>query len=253
MLSQPGVSTSHSRIPIDIRRFRWISRLAADYVHDYPRLRDFFAGNPAEPAAWRDRIARVQQYPRQRDRIADVLHAQQHRRGAPPEARAAADRLRDPKTVAIVTGQQAGLFGGPLFTLLKALTALKLAEQVRERDGVPAVAIFWVDAEDHDWDEVRRCGVFDANGSPCSIAIGNPPGAHDGPVAGVRLDAYADGQLPRWKTLDARRRCDEPMGLSPFGTNRAGHAMMSGMFESWIRWIRSLSRSLRRLRRASSS
>ncbi|HTM02694.1 MAG TPA: bacillithiol biosynthesis cysteine-adding enzyme BshC [Vicinamibacterales bacterium] len=189
MLSQPGVSTAHSRFPIDIRRFRWISRLAADYVHDYPRLREFFAGNPAEPAAWRERIARVQQHPRQRDRIADVLRAQQHRREAPPEARAAADRLRDPQTVAIVTGQQAGLLGGPLFTLLKALTALKLAERVRDREGVPAVAIFWVDAEDHDWDEVRHCGVLDANGSPCSIELGNPPGAHAGPVANVRLDA----------------------------------------------------------------
>ena len=75
------------------------------------------------------------------------------RRGASTPAR----QLADPQTVAVVTGQQAGLFGGPLFTLLKALTALKLAAQVTREHQVPRVAVFWIDAEDHDWDEVRAC------------------------------------------------------------------------------------------------
>lgn len=104
------------------------------------------------------------------------------------EAQAAAASLSDTNCVAIVTGQQAGLFGGPLFTLLKALTALQLAEHVRREHGVPAVAVFWVDAEDHDWDEVKSCGVLDGDATPRSISIGNPLGAHAGPVARVQLD-----------------------------------------------------------------
>ena len=66
-----------------------------------------------------------------RQAIADVLTAQQDRRNAPAEAREAARTLADPRAVAIVTGQQAGLFGGPLYTLLKAITALRLAERIR--------------------------------------------------------------------------------------------------------------------------
>ncbi len=188
MLSQSGVTASAARLPVDIRRFPWIRRLAADYAFDYGRLAEFFAGNPAEPAAWRDAIARTRRHSRNRDAVADVLQAQQRRRGAPPEAAAAAALLRDPQTVAIVTGQQAGLFGGPLFTLLKALTAIRLADQVRETHRVPAVAIFWIDAEDHDWDEVKSSRVLDGDLSLRTIDAGDPPGAHAGPVSRVQLD-----------------------------------------------------------------
>src|SRR5262249_49643661 len=88
---------------------------------------------------------------------------------------------------AILTGQQAGLFGGPLFTLLKAITALKLAERVSREHRVDTVAIFWIDAEDHDWDEVRSCTVFDAGFAPHSIAL--PPRSGDArPIAPVQLD-----------------------------------------------------------------
>jgi bacillithiol biosynthesis cysteine-adding enzyme BshC len=185
------LTAATARLPIDIRRFPWIRRLAADYAFDYARVAPFFAGNPADPAAWSDAIARTQRQPRQRDAVADLLQAQQRRRGAPPEAVAAAAQLRDAATVAVVTGQQAGLFGGPLFTLLKALTAIRLAERVRSEHRVPAVAIFWIDAEDHDWDEVKTAGVLDAELALHHISLGNPPGAHEGPVARVLLDDSA--------------------------------------------------------------
>jgi bacillithiol biosynthesis cysteine-adding enzyme BshC len=179
------------RLPIDIRRFPWIRRLAADYAFDYERLSDFFAGNPALPQAWRDAVARTSRVTRPRDRVADIIERQQGRREAPPEAVRAAARLRDQRAVAVVTGQQAGLFGGPLFTLLKALTAIRLAERVADEHGVPAVPVFWVDAEDHDWDEVKVCGVLDRDLVLCHIAIGDPPGANARPVARVDLDDSA--------------------------------------------------------------
>src|SRR5204863_3769956 len=120
--------------------------------------------------------------------------AQQQRRGAPARALEAGRRLSDSSTVAIVTGQQAGLFGGPTFTLLKALTALKLADQISREHGVPAVAIFWIDAEDHDWDEVRSCTVFDPSLTPQAISL--PPRSGDpAPVATVRLDSSITSAL----------------------------------------------------------
>ena len=69
MFPQSGVSSSTGRtgiggansvVRVDIRQFPWIKRLAADYVFDYSKLAEFFAGDPAQPAAWRDAIGRTQ-------------------------------------------------------------------------------------------------------------------------------------------------------------------------------------------------
>ena len=228
-----GDPASSGRLPVDIRRFPWIRRLASDYAFDFSRLADFYAGNPGDPGAWRDAIARASSHRRQRHLVADVLLAQQQRRDAPPEARAAAAQLVDPTSVAIVTGQQAGLFGGPLFTLLKALTALQLAERVRTEHRVPAVAVFWVDAEDHDWDEVKACGVLDADSAPRSVSMGNPPGAHAGPVARVRLNEEITTALSELQSalpateftaalIEDLRRCYSPG---------------AGMADAFSRWL----------------
>lgn len=195
MFPQPGFTATTTRVPIEIRRFPWIKRLAVDYAFAYARLAEFFAGNPTDPSAWRDAIARAQRHPRDRDVLADIVEAQQRRRGAPPDALDATARLRDPRTIAIVTGQQAGLFGGPLFTLLKALTAVRLAERVAAEHRVPAVAVFWIDAEDHDWDEVKACGVLDSELNPAEIALGRLPRAGEGPVARVGLDESIDAAI----------------------------------------------------------
>ena len=74
---------------------------------------------------------------------------------------AALDLLARPGTVAVVTGQQVGLFSGPAYTVYKALTAARLARVLTAR-GTPAVPLFWLATEDHDFAEVNHCWVFDA-------------------------------------------------------------------------------------------
>src|SRR5262245_6640824 len=170
-------------------------RLAADYVYDFSSVEPFFSGNPASRAAWSDAIARTQAHDRRRSDIAEIIAAQQARRGAPPKALEAGRLLADRRTVAIVTGQQAGLFGGPLVTVLKAMTAMKLAEQVSRDHSVPAIAIFWIDAEDHDWEEVRSCTVFDETLSPRAVSLPARPGADPSPVATITLDAAIEKAL----------------------------------------------------------
>jgi bacillithiol synthase len=178
-----------ARVAVDLRRFPWIRRFAADYAYDFNAVAPFFSGDPADRQAWARAIARTQVHVRQRAEIASVLAGQQERRGAPEPARAAVRLLTDARTVAVLTGQQAGLFGGPLFTLLKALTALSLAQRVSREHGIPCVAIFWIDAEDHDWDEVRSCTVFDGSLHPETVSLPAHLGDEPTPVAAVRLDA----------------------------------------------------------------
>ena len=129
------VSPVSAALAVDIRNFPWIRRLASDYAFAYANVAPFFAGDPATSAAWADTITRSQSYARQPAELARILAAQQERRGAPAASRASASRLADPATRVVITGQQAGLFGGPLFTLLKALTAMKLAAKVEREHG----------------------------------------------------------------------------------------------------------------------
>ncbi len=183
----PAPETS-SRIPVDIRRFPWIRRLAADYAGHRSALAPFFAGDPSDRAAWSQAIARAAGHPRNRSALVRTLAAQQAARGAPAASREATAQLGREGAVAILTGQQAGLFGGPLYTLLKALTAIKLADDVTRDHGVPAIAVFWVDSEDHDWDEVRSCPVFDDQLDVKTASLARREGP-DVPVARTRLDA----------------------------------------------------------------
>jgi bacillithiol biosynthesis cysteine-adding enzyme BshC len=232
----PGLSSTAARLPVDIRRFSWIRRLATDYAFAFDQVADFFVGNPADPDAWREAIARAQRSTRQRDAVADVLIAQQHRRGAPAEASAAATTLRDPSAVAIVTGQQAGLFGGPLFTLLKAITAIRLAERVTAEHRVPAVPVFWIDAEDHDWDEVKSCGLLDAALNLVSVAVRDPDGANEWPVARLRLDESVAHAVQRLETGLIRTEftswCIEQL--------RRAYRPGAGMVDAFGQWLESL-------------
>ena len=180
-------SATASSLAVDIRTFPWIRRLASDYAFAYERVAPFFAGNPALPAAWADTITRSQSFARQPAAVARVIAAQQDRRGAPRAARDAAAKLADAATRVVITGQQAGAFGGPLFTLLKALTAMKLAAQVSRDHRVAVVPVFWIDAEDHDWPEVNGCTVLDAELAPKTIKLADLPGAGHLPIARLAL------------------------------------------------------------------
>jgi bacillithiol biosynthesis cysteine-adding enzyme BshC len=188
-VSSPSAPASAAGgLAIDIRQLPWISRLAADYAFAFDQLAPFYAGDPRQPEAWADVIARVQATPRAVPALAALLQAQLTARGAPPPARDAAAALGRPGTVAVLTGQQAGLFGGPLYTLHKALTAIKLARDVSAAHGVTAVPVFWIDAEDHDWEEVRRCTVLDDNQAPQTITAADVDGAGERPIARLTLD-----------------------------------------------------------------
>jgi bacillithiol biosynthesis cysteine-adding enzyme BshC len=164
-------------------------RLATDYAFAFDGLAAFYAGDPGSDDAWRTVIAQVQSgVPRAVPALAALLTAQQASRGAPAAARAAAATFADPRAVAIVTGQQAGLFGGPLYTLHKAITAIKLARRVSREYGVPAVPVFWIDSEDHDWEEVRSCTVLDDDQHAHTVRLGDLEGAGERSVARLMLD-----------------------------------------------------------------
>lgn len=98
--------------------------------------------------------------------------------GASAKALENADRLLDPNSVAVVTGQQAGLFGGPLLTLYKALSTIGLALRMESELGRPVVPVFWIASEDHDWAEVNHAYVIDTLDEVRRIRLQNTVDPH---------------------------------------------------------------------------
>lgn len=159
-------------------------RLSFDHLSGFPDLfRRYVAGDPAAlrffahdfraAAALRVAAERAAALDRDRATLADVLAEQNARWGNGDDAvRANVEALRDGRSAAVVTGQQLGLFGGPLYTVYKAATAVRLARQMTEDTGRPVVPVFWLAGEDHDFDEVRSTVVLSGR-EPVRIAL--PP------------------------------------------------------------------------------
>jgi bacillithiol synthase len=112
----------------------------------------YFAGDPRRLSSFRSQLSRVEARfgTAERQRAAAALR---------PTSAAAADRLRrfvDEGGAVVVTGQQTGLFTGPLYTVYKALTAVRLAAALERALGTVVLPVFWVASEDHDWAEVNH-------------------------------------------------------------------------------------------------
>lgn len=141
-----------------------LSPLYLDYLAGSPRLDPFLPAGGFELAGIASAAERTGGLERPLSAVAEALARQQEARGAPAAARRAR-ALASPGASAIVTGQQAGLFGGPLFVLWKALATVAVARRLEAERGRPVVPVFWVASEDHDFAEVRSTTIVDASGA----------------------------------------------------------------------------------------
>jgi len=144
------------------------SKLFADFSYHFDRVAGFYGHNPHDPASYGAAAAEVVYPDERRAAVARVLESQN-----PGNALVA--RFARPGTVAVLTGQQVGLFSGPAYTVYKALTAARLSEDLNAR-GIPAVPIFWLATEDHDFPEVDHVWIFDAGHYPVSLNTEAPKG-----------------------------------------------------------------------------
>jgi bacillithiol biosynthesis cysteine-adding enzyme BshC len=180
------------------------SRPLAEFLPRHHPAAGLLSGDAAllETGAFSFSLAPTLPEPR---RIApDVLAALEarHRALGSPPAVFESLRLLGEGASAVVTGQQAGLLGGPLFTLLKTLTAIRVARELTARHGRPFVSVFWSETEDHDHAEVNRAWTLGAQG-PAAFSLAIAAEDAGRPVGAVPLGA------------DARRLVAEFFAASP--------------------------------------
>ncbi len=171
-------------------------KLFSAYCTDFDAVRDYYGAPFYEAEARRRAAERAAEHPRDREALAEALLAQNEAWEPDDIVRRNIEALRDPEAVAVVTGQQVGLFGGPLYTPLKILTTLQLAERLAEETGRPVVPVFWLEGEDHDFEEVAGVQVLRRN-EPVRLRYDAgevPPEGNRGP-AGQRVLTEAIGDV----------------------------------------------------------
>jgi bacillithiol synthase len=145
------------------------SRLVQDYYAGAPELATFFVGSPWDVAAYRRKMADVDARFSAQDRthLADAI------RTTSPASAASLDEIASGRALVVTTGQQAGLFTGPLYTIHKILSTIQLArtlEPALERRVLP---LFWIASDDHDWEEINHLHLLDSSNELRRIEIGS--------------------------------------------------------------------------------
>jgi len=182
--------------------FRQLShqpKLFLAYLEKFEKVKAFYTHPPTMQAV--TKAGRKFDYPEERrTEVARILGKQNVDLGASAETKANLERLAK-GAVAVVSGQQVGLFGGPAYSVYKALTAIRIAEELTW-DGIDAVPVFWMANEDHDLEEVRHTSWFDSGKlTRFELPDGNEEGKPVGRIllgpAGERLAGEAEDLLAK--------------------------------------------------------
>lgn len=164
------------------------SRLFVEYQLDPLALKRYYPFAVASHTQIAARIPEVlANHHADRELLCDALEEMNRKSGASDKTLENIKLLRESNTVAVVTGQQAGLFTGPLYTIYKALSAVRLTECLRGR-GFNAVPVFWIATEDHDFEEVSKTAVIERTGKLSEVK-NEPKRCYENlPVGYIKLD-----------------------------------------------------------------
>ncbi|MCS6816364.1 MAG: bacillithiol biosynthesis cysteine-adding enzyme BshC [Blastocatellia bacterium] len=180
-------------------RIPGVPPLFLDFLADFEKVADFYRGgrllwplSEGEVETLRERARQAAARALDREALCRILREQNARWRSSSATLAAIQELAEPETVAIVTGQQAGLFTGPLFTLYKAWTAIAVARRLRAL-GIRAVPIFWIHSEDHDLAEVTGCGLLGRGGEWVQIQYPTSADDEGKPASALVLEERIEG------------------------------------------------------------
>ncbi len=134
------------------------SNLFSTYINNYPILTDYFTGNPFDDESVQDRISRIPSYSN-RNQVVSALSGFHVRLGISESQKSQLEKFSNQEALVVVTGQQLGIYGGPLFTIYKTITTILLARKWEQKLNRPVVPVFWLADEDHDFAEIASVGI----------------------------------------------------------------------------------------------
>ncbi|MCJ7457398.1 MAG: bacillithiol biosynthesis cysteine-adding enzyme BshC, partial [candidate division Zixibacteria bacterium] len=148
-------------MPVDFRKILGTTKLFSDFLYDFGKVERFYVGDFRKDKNYLRVFKSIKERKYQREKLSSILGQQSRRFGSAEEGFKNIELLKEPDSLVIFTGQQVGLFGGPLFTIYKAISILKLAQELSFRFSRSFIPVFWLDSEDHDFEEVRSTSIID--------------------------------------------------------------------------------------------
>lgn len=158
------------------------SKLFKDYISNSGKISDYFEIHPFDDDALKKKADSFS-FSSDRESVVSLLTEFQNDFEASDSVNSQINKLADPQTLAIVTGQQLTIYGGPLFTVYKTLTAIIYAKKWSEKLDKTVVPVFWLADEDHDYQEVISLGL-PQNGTTSSISYSQTLPANFTPPVG---------------------------------------------------------------------
>lgn len=199
------------------------SGISKEYMENESFQKRYFTYNHKDSSAWQERANKVLEASYNRQTLVEALKHINTRLDAGPKTIENIEKLGSDKTLCVVTGQQTGVLGGPLYTLYKAATTIKKAKSLTEEIGSEVVPVFWLASEDHDFEEVRQAKYIE-NGKLRKSKVDKKPGR---------------GNNNPFKTMHNHSYLKEPLGWVDINTSvkslmiEVSHAMDDMTYRNW--------------------
>ena len=160
------------------------SKLFKTYIHNFEEVNTFFEINPFNLNAISQKINGFS-FQGNREQTASILAVLNARFDVHDAALRNIELLKKENALTVVTGQQLGVYGGPLYTVLKTISTIHLAKKLQKEFDRPVVPVFWLADEDHDYDEVRKLTIIEEE-EPKTFTL-SPKNEHLPTVADLSL------------------------------------------------------------------
>ncbi len=172
------------------------SRLFTDYVADFEKVRKYYNVSFSDDNELRSHFGRVAaNFNPRRAKLVELLRSQNSRLNSSSDYESALELLAKENAVCVVTGQQVGLFCGPLYTLFKTISAIKLSAELKERfPEFEFVPVFWLEGDDHDFEESNHVHLLNASSDVVRVEAIFTNGETDNlkPLSEIKFDASVE-------------------------------------------------------------
>jgi len=210
-----------------------------DYFYEYDKVSEFFTGNFRDQTAYSLQTEKVRSRDLPREQLAAILKELNLSYGCGAQTVGNIKKFIQDKACAVVTGQQVGLFSGPLYTIFKALTAIKLTESLNKTILGCFVPVFWLASDDHDFEEINHITLLDKENQIEDIQYQGHSSNLKKPVSKIVLSAEISNCIKQLNDL-TRDSEFKPEILSQLGT---AYQPGRSFVEAFARWMTRLFKS----------